>query len=327
MHVRVPIVTTAALCAMALLAPTSSAATPTSCAKPQPSGDTTVAVSAGGTSRPFLLYVPKGYDGKTPMPLVVNLHGSDGNGSQQMDTSAMRSVADDNGFAVAAPNGAVQTGTATYRWNVPGVPLVDGTPVPPGTPNDEAYLIAVIAATKRTVCVDPRRIYMTGYSGGARMTSQMACDRAGAVTAIAPVAGLRAGVPRRAANGGWQPDPGTCKPSRAVPVATFHGTADTVNPYKGSDDPRWGYDVRSALRTWAALDGCGKATQRAATTTVDVIDYPKCRNGTRVKLYRANGAGHTWPGPQFPGLGGIDRSIDASRLMWRFFAKYTLPAR
>ena len=73
------------------------------CDRPLEAGDQTLPLQSGGSDRPFLLYVPKGYDGKAPLPLLLNLHGSGGGGPGQMETSRMRGYADNAGFLVAAP--------------------------------------------------------------------------------------------------------------------------------------------------------------------------------------------------------------------------------
>jgi polyhydroxybutyrate depolymerase len=281
----------------------------------------TVALTDQGQSRPFILYVPAGYDGRRRVPLVVNLHGSGGNGSQQMDYSRLAAVADARGFAVAAPSGAVKLSETGFAWNVPGVPLVSGQPVPAGTPSDKRYLLAVIRTVGKTICNDPRRVYVTGYSGGARMTSQMACDFPTRIAAIAPVAGLRAGTPFNR-GGVWGPRKRTCNPKRPVPVVAFHGTADTTNPFEGNDDQRWGYSVPAALTRWAAIDGCrGEPATGPVTSAVDLIAYRGCKGGSAVRLYRQNGAGHIWP------AGAGDGSVDANNVMWSFFKKHRLPAK
>lgn len=47
----------------------------------------------------------------------------------------------------------------------------------------------------RLACVDDDRVFATGYSGGGRMSSALACELSDTIAAIAPVAGLRAGRP------------------------------------------------------------------------------------------------------------------------------------
>src|SRR3954464_11877726 len=117
---------------LALLVATPAHAAP-GCDRPLEAGDQTVPLQSGGTDRPFLLYVPKGYDGRTPLPLLLNLHGSGGNGPAQMDTSHMREYADAGGFLVAAPNGGAIAGTG-HAWVVPGSPP-RGDPPPGGYPD------------------------------------------------------------------------------------------------------------------------------------------------------------------------------------------------
>jgi polyhydroxybutyrate depolymerase len=295
------------------------------CNIPSATGVRTIQLSDQGASRPFLLSVPDGYRRKKPVPLVINLHPSGSNGSAQLLVGDFAAVANRRRYAVAAPNGAVQKSETAFYWNVPGVPLVSGEAVPAGTPDDGQYLLRVIRAARRSLCIDPRRVYFTGYSGGARMASQMACDHPASMAAFAPVAGLRAGVPSETAEDTWEPDPATCKPRRPVSVLAFHGTADTTNPYLGNDDPRWGYGVEPALAAWAAKDRCRRSPETSPiTTTVDLLSYDRCKKAAEVALYRSEGAGHTWPGDPAT---TPDSPIDATDLMLDFFADHRLPRK
>jgi polyhydroxybutyrate depolymerase len=313
----------AALCVGFASAAQSGAATSaTSCGLRSAAGLRTIALTNQGHSRPFLLYVPRGYSPGAGIPVVFDLHGSGGNGAQQLTYSQIEPVADAHGFAVIAPNGAVPVGSTGYDWNVPGVPLVSGQPPPPGTPSDERYLIAVLDKTEQVICVNSHRVYMTGFSGGARMTSQMACDHSRLLAAVAPVSGLRAGVPIKQ-NGTWSPEASSCQPQVPMPILTFHGTADMTNPYKGDDEPRWGYSVMTALRRWARLDHCSAPpTSTQVTQTETLISYTHCSGGASVSLYRSTGTGHAWPGAT-TGSVPADTTIHATILIWRFFRAHS----
>ncbi|HID23946.1 MAG TPA: hypothetical protein EYP14_16315, partial [Planctomycetaceae bacterium] len=125
-----------------------------------------------------LLYVPESAPDRH-VPLVVNLHPSFGSGEATLAQSMH--VADENGFAMLAPSGAVPIdifGTSIFEWNVPGVPLFSfgGGYAPPGTRDDVAFIEQAIDAAAEEMCINLARVYVTGFSGGARMASQLACD-------------------------------------------------------------------------------------------------------------------------------------------------------
>lgn len=316
-------------CAVLLLATPAAAAggKKPSCNIASPTGELNIALFDQGVQRPYTLFVPDRYKRKKAIPLIVNLHPSGGSGATELATADFEEVANRRGYAVAAPNGAVSQ-DGGYYWNVPGVPLVSGQPIPPGTPNDESYLLKVIRQSKKTVCIDPRRVYFAGYSGGARMASQMACDHATSMAAFSPVVGLRAGVPVETSPDVWQPDASTCKPKQPVSVLAFHGTDDTVNPYFGNDDPRWGYGVEQAIGAWGRYNRCKRGPETLTVSpTTDLIGFTKCKDSADVGLYRSTGGAHAWPGYPGSGTGAADTSINATELMFDFFANHRLPAK
>src|SRR3954469_17656023 len=263
------------------------------CDRPLEAGDQTVPLQSGGSDRPFLLYVPKGYDGSTPLPLLLNLHGSGGNGPAQMETSQMRGYADSAGFLVAAPNGGAIAGTG-HAWVVPGSPP-RGDPPPGGYPDDVKYLREVIAAVQGMSCQNRAKVFIAGHSGGGRMASAMGCNAADVVTAIVANVGLRAGAPRTGSNGVAEPDPATCNPSRPLPVVAVHGTSDKTNPYDGGGLPDWQYTVPQAVARWAELLGCEpQETVTSFSPTVDEISHAGCRGYSSITLYRVSGGEHVW---------------------------------
>jgi polyhydroxybutyrate depolymerase len=168
------------------------------------------------------------------------------------------------------------------HWNVPGQPLIGGRPAPAGAADDVAFLTQAIAALSQRYLIDPKRVYATGFSGGARIASQLGCDLSTTVAAITPVSGLRL--------------PSPCNAQRAVPVVAFHGTADPIDPYDGNGQPYWTYSVPVAAQDWAMQDGCNAtaATSQPAAT-VTLTTYGGCSAGTTVELYTIDEEGHEWP--------------------------------
>jgi polyhydroxybutyrate depolymerase len=155
--------------------------------------------------------------------------------------------------------------------------------------------------------IDAKRVFVSGFSGGARMASQLGCDLSNLVAAVAPVAGLRF--------------PSPCNSARPAAVVAFHGTADSVNPYDGGGPPYWTYSVPSAEQQWAAHNGCGATPSvSTAATGVELTSYAECSGGADVELFTTQGADHVWPGAP-----GQNDAIDANALMWMFFSAHVLP--
>ena len=204
------------------------------CASPASSG--TLSLQINGFDRTVIVHIPRSSSDRTPLALVLNLHGSGSTALEQEVFTHMNAMSNHDGFIVAYPQALIPDGSG-YDWNVPGVPLVGDRPVPAGSANDVTFLSALIGILEQRYCVNSREIYATGFSGGAREASQLACDDAGVIAAVAPVSGLRRPTP--------------CPATRAVPVIAFHGSADPVDPFDGHGQPYWTYSVPTAARYWA----------------------------------------------------------------------------
>ncbi len=287
------------------------------CAGHVETGDLAVSIVFGGLSRPIVVHVPSGYTDRTPVALVLNLHGSGSTAPAQEAFSGMDSTSNADGFIVAYPQGEISSGSG-YDWNVPGEPLFGGGASPANAPNDVAFLADVVQRLEAGLCIDPNRVFSTGFSGGARMTSQLGCDLPGTIAAIAPVSGLRL--------------PSPCTGTRAVPVISFHGTADAIDPYDGNGQAYWTYSVPDAAQRWAGHDDCATTPEAASPALkVTLTEYTGCQDGATVELYTITGEGHEWPGgPILPAedtsvLGPQSSAIDADTTMWQFFEAHPLP--
>lgn len=236
------------------------------------------------------VHLPAGH-GAGPMPLVILLHGSTGTGAQMLRDSHLAETADRHGFVVAAPDGGIAADRG-YVWNIPGVPTVAGTLPPENARDDVAYLTGLIDRLVDTGCVDGKRVYVTGLSGGGRMASWLGCVAAERFAAIAPVVGLRAGRPL--ASDPTQADPATCRPDAPLPVLAFAGDADGTNPITGGGAPYWRYAQAAALQRWAVLNGCSEPYARNLTATVYEQGYARCRGDTTVAARVMRGGQHSW---------------------------------
>src|ERR1700678_2355482 len=188
------------------------------CGHHRAAGSLLYSVTVSGRKRVVIVHVPAGYTGSAKAALVLNLHGSESSARAQEEFSGMDAAADADGFIVAYPQALIRDGTG-YDWNIAGEVLVDGSLPPASAPSDVTFLTSLVTDLAGRYCINLRRVYVTGVSGGGRMASQPACDASGTFAAVAPVAGLRF--------------PSPCPASRAVPVIAFHGTADPVDPFNG----------------------------------------------------------------------------------------------
>jgi polyhydroxybutyrate depolymerase len=312
------------------------------CGLPLTAGLHTVDVVQQGVHRPLQLWVPSGYRDRE-VPLMFWLHGSGTTGAQAMATldSAGQPLfpadADEHDYAVATPTGAIPfnpaPGISGFAWNIPGVPLVGSTTYPPpGALDDVEYIGRAIDAIASTMCIDKRRIYAAGASGGGRMASQLACDLADRIAAIAPVMGVR--FPHASDTAGRTTE---CVPSRRVPVLAIHGRLDPVNVF-ADDDPRivpgssWTYGVPEALRRWVLANGCKADNPRRETVSahVQLITYKGCHAGADVSLYDIADGGHTVPGtPVVPPLvaivGPTNQELNTPDAIWDFVSHFHLP--
>jgi polyhydroxybutyrate depolymerase len=247
---------------------------------------------------------------------VLNLHGSGATALDQELFSGMNRTSNQNDFIVAYPQGFIVDGSG-YDWNVPKEPLIGGRAVPKGSANDVTFLATLVKILESKYCINKNEVYATGFSGGAREVSQLACDESSLFAAVAPISGLRHPTP--------------CPTARAVPIIAFHGSDDPVDPFKGNGQAYWTYSVPTAANDWASQDGCSsKPVTSQPSTGVTLTSYTRCGGGSAVQLYEMKGEGHEWPGgPVMPSaltseLGPQSSAIDANAVMWSFFQAHPL---
>ncbi len=251
------------------------------------------------------------------MPLLLELHGRGIDPVRFDGLTGFGELAGEAGFALAMPSAIGEI------WN-------DGRN-PPGetTPDDVAYLAAVLDSVIARAPIDPARIYAVGMSNGATMAGRLACELPDRLAAVAQVAGTAAArVVSR------------CRPGRPMPIISIHGAADDYAPYEGGTR----HSIRSRLvlrhasgpvvavdewaRFWVAANG---ASEPPAITTLPPDTTVRAWRGptleSEVVFYRVEGAGHTWPGgrwtlPAFI-FGKTSRTFDAARSIWDFLSAHS----
>ncbi|UDY37593.1 alpha/beta hydrolase family esterase [Dermatobacter hominis] len=268
-----------------------------------PVTDAADTVSVDGVVRRYTITVPPEHVVGTtaPVPLVLDFHGLlEGWAGTHPFATQFSAKAGAEGFAVAYPIGSDDG----IYWDVS---LQEANP-------DLRFVDALVDRLETSMCIDRSRLYITGLSYGAFMTSMLMCMRANTFAAAAPVAGIR--------------NPCTAT-ERRVPFVTFHGTSDPILPY-----PAYAAVPQAIATKYGCVD-------EPSTTTLRPDPDPSTHGpiirtvwdcgavGSAVESYRIGGGGHSWPGSQFfSWIGGIvgptASSIDATDVIWDFFGQHHL---
>ncbi len=155
---------------------------------------------------PYRVYVPKSYDGKTPFPLVVLLHGVLGDErtyfSGLYDPAVIKGEAERRGYLLAAPKGGGRLGGYFDQG------LAD--------------VFEVIKDVDRNYEIEESRIYLTGNSLGGLGTWTAAAQNPEMFAAIAPVSGGSPAQPQQVA--------AVLEKVKALPALVVHGARDGVVP-------------------------------------------------------------------------------------------------
>jgi polyhydroxybutyrate depolymerase len=79
------------------------------------------------------------------------------------------------------------------------------------------------------------------------------------------------------------------------------------------------------VKDWATHNGCASDPD-STRVAADVVreSYSGCKAGADVVLYVVEDGGHTWPGASIDvgAFGKTTHSIDATALIWEFFAAH-----
>ena len=177
------------------------------------------------------------------IPLVIVLHCYSCDPSYLPNELGIEALAQKHHFAVAAPaSGHVDKNGNPY-WNAtPACCDFDGK-----GPDDVGAIVKLIDERVKQGGVDPKRVYLVGFSNGGFLAYRLACDHADKIAAIVSIGGAA---------------PATCKPSSPVSVLEIHGTDDIVVPIGGG---KLGHGLpqlasfpsaADTVKLWSRVDHC-----------------------------------------------------------------------
>ena len=155
----------------------------------------------------YLVDLPKDWDGRSPMGLVVYFHGWNGSPEGTFRNKAMVNGVTRRGAMFVAPF------ARTGYWRQIGEGRAEGGR------NEAAYIRAVMADVQKRWPVDTTRTLASGFSRGASMVWNVACYTGDLFAGYAPIAG-----------GFWGSTPENC-PTGPVNLRHIHGLSDNVVAY------------------------------------------------------------------------------------------------
>ncbi len=133
-------------------------------------GDKHDTLDIDGLTRNYLVHIPASYDSKTPVPLLLVLHGATQSADSAERMSGMSAKADKENFLAVYPSGTGRLPT----WNSGAC---CGTAMQRNI-DDVSFFRALIRKLEHDYAIDSKRIFVTGISNGAMMSYRLACDMA-----------------------------------------------------------------------------------------------------------------------------------------------------
>jgi poly(3-hydroxybutyrate) depolymerase len=250
-----------------------------------------ISIMAANMQRRYILNVPTTYDNTKPYKLVVAYHARDSNDHSVYNEKfyGMLPLSKDTTIFVAPngqKNGAPCAGTGAGDSNCGW----------PNTSDQDMQLAdAVVKQVEDNFCVDTNRIFATGWSYGASMSEQTACER--------PLGGTQAA--------GWGvraiaiyavallSNTTSCKASKPVAYYATHGSCDSVLSYDGTTRCSTTTGESGGVgvaKTWATVDGCTWALPPKVTSGAHVCTkLTGCMTGYPLEFCSFNGDHTAYP--------------------------------
>jgi poly(hydroxyalkanoate) depolymerase family esterase len=289
--------------------------------------------TAGAGTRDYRGYVPSTYRQGTAMPLIVVLHGCTETADGFRQLTRFDQLAEAKGFIAVFPE---QSRSANFLrcWNF----FLDAH-MHRGT--GEPSLIAGITDwVRQHYTVDPKRIYVAGWSAGGAMASVMGAsypDLFAAVgigsgceyAATATCAGFRSSDPAKAAQAAYAE---MGERARVLPVIAFQGDRDFTVPAINAEQLVEQWRLTADLADDGVANGSISGTP---TATVDgqvpdgraytIRSYADDGGRELVQYWSVHGMAHAWSGGCGCAPHADPRGPDASAAMYAFLMSHPMP--
>ncbi|ADM09542.1 LpqP [Parvularcula bermudensis HTCC2503] len=236
--------------------------------------------------RRSLISVPQ--DGEGPFPLVIALHPGKSHPLAMAKITKFHRLGEQEGFITAYPAGSGRR-PRSLSWNA----SPDDKRVRPAFAevDDLDFLEHFVDELVVNTPVDPKAIFVTGFSQGAAMAYTFASAMAGRIAGLAAVAGAMTDFDRPA--------------EAPLSVIHVHGDRDENVPFRGGRGRfthrrrRWPA-VKEGLDYWASASNVDLPDLDDALSQcqgpVQTVRAQSSNGGATVEFNLIKGSGHAWPG-------------------------------
>jgi polyhydroxybutyrate depolymerase len=217
-------------------------------------------IDVDGTRRVYLLDVPDTIEPHRPVALLLDFHGFGHSAAGVWNVSRFKDLSPEQQFITVYPDGLP---VHLLDREAPGWDIFSAR-----SNREVRFVTRMLDEIEGAYCIDRRRVYSTGFSNGAFLSSLLACALPDRLAAIAPVAGGQLTLP--------------CAPDRGVPVIIHHGRNDALIDVQ---------QARALRDTWVRINHCRKKEHAGGCEI-----HSDCRDGVEVH-YCEDDSTHTWPPP------------------------------
>ena len=209
--------------------------------------------STNSDRKDLKVYLPKDFKKKDKWPLIISMHGYGGSSFIQNYYIRLKRYKSKFGYVFASPNGLNNEEGKSY-WNASEFCCdFDKSGV-----DDIAYIkgiIEEIKSSKEIGRIDPKRVYLIGYSNGAFLASKIACSDQVDIAGIVTISGTS---DLRDTDGELLDVKDlNCKHDRPIPTLHVHGTEDSTILYDGQDNGKTAHvGALDQVARWGVQNRC-----------------------------------------------------------------------
>ena len=244
--------------------------------------------------RKVIVKFPADFAGNKAVPMIINYHQIYGSAAGWAEESKIGQVALADGAISIYPDGV--EGSMGQAWNVG--PCCT-------TADDVQFTRDIIKEMTEKACVNPKRIYASGWSMGGGMTNYAGCVLSDVIAAgVSSAFDLSQEVL----------DGGQCNPTRGFPILNYRSTNDGVVNYNGglsqivAGMPITFLGAKENFAAWGRLNACtGEPVQNVPGNNCET--YENCKDGAKVTLCSLN----------------IDHNEGDPQMGWAFLKQFSLP--